>query len=345
MRPSMSRIPVMKQFALLAVLGVALTIAGMGLSLKFSYDLAYEAKRAEIQHEAQEGAAIVRHFVDLDRSGAMTKDEAQKRALEAVGAIRFQGVNYIALLGFDGTSLANANASMVGKNILDLKDPMGHPITRAQLAVATSGQPGFVEFYWKKIGEDQPKLKMSYNIGVPEWQMDVTTGDFADDLDAMIIGSVVRLSEVFVPLLLGFGAIVYGMQRSISRLLNSLSGAMRRLAEGELDTDIPSRERRDEVGVMASALQVFKQNAVRARTLGSDSAAASRAADEERVRNRCGPRRGGPPAGRSCGGHRAGPRSAVARRPRVPPRPGLLARLREAPCGTSTAPWRRCSRR
>ena len=285
MLPSMSRIPVMKQFALLAILGVALTIAGMGLSLKFSYDLAYEAKRAEIQHEAEEGASIVRHFVDLERKGAMEKDEAQKRALEAVGAIRFQGVNYIALLGFDGTSLSNANTSIVGKNIIDLKDPMGNPVTRAQLAVATSGHPGFVEFYWKKIGEDQPKLKMSYNFGVPEWQMDVTTGDFADDLNAMILGSVIRLSEVFVPLLLGFAAIVYAMRRSISGLLNSLSGAMRRLADDDLDTAIPSRDRRDEIGVMASALQVFKDNALRARTMGLEAAAARRNADEERAHN------------------------------------------------------------
>src|SRR5580658_4932539 len=95
MQTFISRMPVMRQFALLAVLGVALTVAGVGLSLKRSHDLAYDAKRAEIQHETEEGAAIVRYFLDAEKSGAMPRAEAQKRAIEAVGAIRFQGVNYV----------------------------------------------------------------------------------------------------------------------------------------------------------------------------------------------------------------------------------------------------------
>jgi hypothetical protein len=224
MQTFISRMPVMRQFALLAVLGVALTVAGVGLSLKRSHDLAYDAKRAEIQHETEEGAAIVRYFLDAEKSGAMPRAEAQKRAIEAVGAIRFQGVNYVALLGFDGVSIANANKNIVGKNIIDLKDPTGAPVTGAQLAVAKSGKPGFAEFLWKKIGEDTPKLKMSYNIGIPEWQWDVTSGDFADDLDAALVESVVKLSAVFVPLLLGFLLVVFMMRRALARTLRSLSG-------------------------------------------------------------------------------------------------------------------------
>jgi methyl-accepting chemotaxis protein len=192
----------------------------------------------------------------------MTREEAQKRAEEAVGAIRFEGVNYVAILRFDGVSLVNANKTIVGKNIIDLKDPTGQPVTRAQLDVAKSGHPGFVEFLWKKIGETVPKLKMSYNIGIPEWQVDVTTGDFADDLDAMLVTGIIQLAEIFVPLFIGFLAIVFLMRRSLAKLLGSLSGAMGRLAAGELQTEIVGRGRRDEIGKMAEALVSFRQAAI-----------------------------------------------------------------------------------
>jgi methyl-accepting chemotaxis protein len=254
--------PVTRQFTLLAIFGVVLTIAGMSLALQRSRDFAYEAKRAEIQRETEEGAAIVRHFVGLEQSGALTHAEAMKRAMEAVGAIRFEEVNYVAMLGFDGVSLVNANKNIVGKNIIDLMDPTGHPVTRAQLAVATSGTPGFAEFYWKKIGETTPKLKMSYNIGIPEWQLDVTSGDFVDDLDAALTASVIRLSEIFVPLFLGFLAIVFVMRRSLARLLGSLAGAMRELSQGNLATEIVAQDRRDEIGAMAGALVSFRQAAI-----------------------------------------------------------------------------------
>ena len=41
-----------------------------------------------------------------------------------------------------------------------------------------------------------------------------------------------------------------------------MTEAMRRLADGDLETEIPARHRGDEIGVMASAVQVFKENAM-----------------------------------------------------------------------------------
>ena len=42
---------------------------------------------------------------------------------------------------------------------------------------------------------------------------------------------------------------------------------MTRLAAGGLDVEVPARTRRDEIGAMAGALQVFKDNALSAREL------------------------------------------------------------------------------
>lgn len=60
--------------------------------------------------------------------------------------------------------------------------------------------------------------------------------------------------------------------RSIVKPLAEMRGAMGRLADGETEMDIPALDRRDEVGAMASALNVFKENAVKAQSFGRQQA-------------------------------------------------------------------------
>src|SRR5690606_17934950 len=59
------------------------------------------------------------------------------------------------------------------------------------------------------------------------------------------------------------GALV--MIRGTVRPLDGLSGAMRELAEGNTALEVPFRGRKDEIGGMAAALQVFKEAALRER--------------------------------------------------------------------------------
>ena len=55
--------------------------------------------------------------------------------------------------------------------------------------------------------------------------------------------------------------------RSISRPIRSLTEAMTRLADNDLETDVPNTSHRDEIGGMAAALQVFKQQAIDKREI------------------------------------------------------------------------------
>ena len=57
------------------------------------------------------------------------------------------------------------------------------------------------------------------------------------------------------------------------------------LANGDLPVDVPGQNRRDEVGTMARAVQVFKDNAVALKETEAQAEAERRAAEEERLRN------------------------------------------------------------
>jgi methyl-accepting chemotaxis protein len=68
----------------------------------------------------------------------------------------------------------------------------------------------------------------------------------------------------------------------ITKPLVRLGDNMKVLAEGDLTTEITGQERGDEVGVMAKAVQVFKDNALALKTAEEKSAAQQRAAEEQR---------------------------------------------------------------
>jgi two-component system, OmpR family, sensor kinase len=60
---------------------------------------------------------------------------------------------------------------------------------------------------------------------------------------------------------MGIGALLY-VRHAISRPLLTLAGRMHRLAENDTDIDIPGTQRRDEIGEMARAVVVFRNNAI-----------------------------------------------------------------------------------
>ncbi len=55
--------------------------------------------------------------------------------------------------------------------------------------------------------------------------------------------------------------------RTISRPIVAMTQTMGELSTGKLDIEIPSRNRRDEIGKMAAAVQVFKENALEVKRL------------------------------------------------------------------------------
>ena len=71
----------------------------------------------------------------------------------------------------------------------------------------------------------------------------------------------------------------------IARPLNQLAQRMGALAGGDIAVEIDGQNRRDEVGTMARAVQVFKDNAVALKESEAQTEVQRRAAEEERARN------------------------------------------------------------
>jgi methyl-accepting chemotaxis protein len=105
-------------------------------------------------------------------------------------------------------------------------------------------------------------LQMQERIGIAEASL-LKDFDRTKASTDQTIGSTIatQAATAALALLLG-GLIAFVIGRSIIRPVAGMTAAMSRLAAGDTDAEIPSRHRKDEIGAMAKAVDIFKQNAI-----------------------------------------------------------------------------------
>jgi len=125
--------------------------------------------------------------------------------------------------------------------------------------------------------------------------------EFADVTDQVVAAQAKARGEILTDsqssmdatqttaLALGGGAVLLGfvlawiVARSIVRPVTDMTGAMTKLAAGDLAVAVPALSNRDEIGAMAKAVQVFKDNAVEKKRMDEaerERLEAERRADE-----------------------------------------------------------------
>ena len=108
----------------------------------------------------------------------------------------------------------------------------------------------------------------------------------ASEQEKAVTASLSR--TVLVTAIVGMASILFGValslltSRSIVLPIRAMTGAMASLADGDLATHVPATGRRDEMGEMAKAVQVFKDNAIRVDRLTREQEDAKTQAATER---------------------------------------------------------------
>ncbi|KIM00375.1 Methyl-accepting chemotaxis protein [Paramagnetospirillum magnetotacticum MS-1] len=87
---------------------------------------------------------------------------------------------------------------------------------------------------------------------------------------------------LFISITLGvlslLALISFLLVRAIASAVGGMTGAMERLAQGDLGVEVPAIGRKDEIGAMAATVQVFKENAQRVKNLTAEQDALQRQA-------------------------------------------------------------------
>jgi methyl-accepting chemotaxis protein len=265
----------------------------LGLSTLDSSELASglkQQKQLELQHLTELAVGISKDEHAAAQKGDITDAEAQKRALARTAQLRYGNNDYFFVTDMTTRVLMHPIAAqLVGKDMSETKDPNGKRLFVEMVDVVRRSGSGFVDYLWPKPGSDKPAPKITYVTGFAPWGWIIGTGVYVDDLDAQIWTSTKRsLIASGLVLLLTLAVSAFVAQR-ISRPLQHMTAAMKEVASGRLDIDLPGIGRQDEIGEMAQALEVFKNNAIARQALEAEqkqaeiNAVARRRADMHRM--------------------------------------------------------------
>ncbi len=263
---------------------IAVVALGMGsifeLSISSMEEALFEGRKEQTRRIVESGQSIVESYVARAKNGEISVEQAQAEALKAITSLRYDKNEYIWINDMDGKMLSHPIAKLIGTNVLEMKDATGDRLFATFIDIVRKDGEGRHQYLWPP-GKDA-KLKISYVKGVPEWNWLVGSGVFVSDIEEEISSVEKRLGGIvaLVVLLAVVIAIIVG--RSISKPILGLNVAMRRLADGDLNSEIGFDDYRDEVGDMAKTVHVFQENARQVEQLKAEQVEMERRAAEEK---------------------------------------------------------------
>jgi methyl-accepting chemotaxis protein len=272
-----------------AKLGLLLGLSAISLALAisvaaaFMHDRMLHDRMVEIRAAVDMARGLAEGLEAETKAGHLTPDEARARFATSLYAMSYENhLGYIiAVRMSDGIFIANgANPKVAGT--AGFKDAKGNSPFEMILKPARTEDEGTATASFAKPGQTQPLPKLYYFKKFAPWDMVITSGVWVDDIDADFHGILTKLGMLALAILAVSIGIAYLVSRNIALPLARLKGKMERLAEGELTLDIGDQDRRDEIGGMAKALQVFKDNAVTMRRLEAEHAAGKEREETDR---------------------------------------------------------------
>ena len=276
----MRSIKVMHRILLLVCIPLIFTFAIMMFFVSNQLDKMGQAQIEEMRQSMMSQKRVaLKNYIDITLSQiaplierTAIDDEAEKSLIkQLLSSIRFEESKDGYMFGYryDGTVIImDPKPQLLGKNLLDLKDPNGVQVIKSLIDQAKAGG-GFVEYMWNKpsINGDAPKLSFATAIDKFGWM--IGTGFYIDDIEAAVqkaeqdIASQQRQALIIILIiglvLMGFAlASASIMARKITQPLSHTAAALDDISQGEGDLtqrlDIISK---DEIGQVGQAFNLF----------------------------------------------------------------------------------------
>ena len=264
----LDRVKVKTKLAVLMGLSALSLIAVIAMATSLTKQRMLDGRIAQYRGiiETAEGSALL-----LDKevaAGQITRDEARARFKSQIDGMWFNNHEaYIGAVTLDGTMFANPSLPEIeGKSMADVPDKIKTAMQALQDAVRDKDET-IITYLSAKPGQTERLPKLSVVRKFKPWNLILNTGGWITDIDAEIQSLYLKIGALALAVLLFSGGIAYLINRDISGALGRLKNSMAALAAGDAAIAIPGVGRRDEIGDMASAVQVFKENAEAVRRL------------------------------------------------------------------------------
>src|ERR1035437_8181445 len=176
----------------------------------------------------------------------------------------------LAVHGFDDKAFTKLSSTF-GDTVVATQDELKSVFNGAALhrEATFGGHPAALYVGQIKNYAGQPIAILEVIKDTPEYEAAA-----ASSQRNLILGTIVILAgAVLMALLLG---------RGLSRPLAAITAVMNRLSSGDIEVAIPGGDRKDELGTMAVAVDVFRRNMIEARTMRDAQEAAKQQTELEK---------------------------------------------------------------
>jgi methyl-accepting chemotaxis protein len=273
----------MKLVLLLALSGLALA-AAITMSAALLHQRMIDDRIAKLRAVTEVVHGMGMALEDEILAGKITHEAAVVRFRDNIHKMKYDGgEDYVFVLDMNGISIANAgDTSHEGESRLENKDPTGKMIIREMIELMKRANEGTVDYYFVKPGGQEPLPKITFVKKFAPWNAFIATGVYTGDIAAEYRSVLARLAGVGLVIMLAVAAIAWLINRNIAVSLISLKAKMERLAQGDLSVELGETARGDEVGDMARAVRVFKDNAQSMQRLETERAEMKERAEAEK---------------------------------------------------------------
>jgi methyl-accepting chemotaxis protein len=273
-----------RRMGLLVMLSVLGMVALGAVDAWRARNMLVHDREVKTQHVVEVAYSVVAGYYAQAQAGTLTEDAAKQAAMAAIETLRYGDNDYFWINDMTPVMLMHPfSKKLLGQELGGLKDNSGKLFFAEMVEVVKAQGAGFVQYDWPKPGAEAAVPKVSYVKGFKEWGWVIGSGIYIDDVNAIFW----QMVTVQGATLLGILAVVLlasmVIANSISRPLVAATGSMKRLAEGDKSIEVRNTELKSEIGDLARALEVFKQNALEMDRLAAEQAAQeSRAAEDKR---------------------------------------------------------------
>lgn len=162
-----------------------------------SYDELVNARKENLRDDVETINQMMREIYNGGKEKGLSDDEIKKEIFRVVSKLKFFGdkTGYIFIYDYNGVVLMHPEKpSLVGKNLIGLKDPKGLFLIKELIEKAKQGG-GFVTFGWAKKEGEEPVEKLGYAANFEPYKWMLGSGVYVDDLADEIEKTKVVLNE------------------------------------------------------------------------------------------------------------------------------------------------------
>ncbi len=215
---------------------LVLVLATMFALVPFIRGLIMAEKKATVSYLVQETTSLLFSYQKQVEAGTLTKEEAQKRAAERIGAMRYDGNNYLWINDLGPKMVMHPlKPELNGKDLSENKDPNGKALFVEMVQVCKDKGKGFVDYAWSKPGNSQPVPKISYVELYQPWGWVIGTGIYVDDVTAHVRQIQIGIGIALFGILALSILLAWLVSRTITGPIKAVVDTIRDIAQGEGD--------------------------------------------------------------------------------------------------------------